>query len=461
MGIFKFVSIIVLNFNGEKVIGKCLDALLNQTYPNFEIIIVDNNSYDRSLEIISDYLEIGNISVVKSKKNLGVAGGRNLGLLYAKGEIIAFIDNDGYAHKNWLAEAVKTLESDEKIGAVASVVFFSHKRIILNGAGGTLNFQGYGGDLCFNMPYEFAQIPKEVLYPMGCGMVVRKNVMDMIGPLDPTPLKWYDDAELGIRIWKSGFKVVVSPYAWVDHAFGYSDQFLKSKVYMCERARIRTILKYYSALQLFLWIPRELWYSLRYFLKSPSCWGIPLKSWLWNIYHLGSALKWRWKFISKRNSFWHLLHQSWGTFPPPTPNNQAFIPNFKSLGKDLILDGHSDLHYLNFGWYYPERDGAISYRWTEAQASAFLKISSEIHSMFIKLRAPQSKEQKIKVIFRRLGEINPESEVFVLANSDWQEKKYEVRLGEGFYELIISPETVVKGRCRRLLGVAVSYMRFI
>ena len=77
-------------------------------------------------------------------------GGRNLGLLHAKGDVVAFIDNDAYASRTWLAEAVGTLHSDPSIGAVASLVFFDKHKIILNGAGGTLNYQGYGGDLCFN-----------------------------------------------------------------------------------------------------------------------------------------------------------------------------------------------------------------------------------------------------------------------------------------------------------------------
>src|SRR5580704_11941942 len=105
------VSVIVLNHNGEAIVGKCLDHLLAQTFDDFEILVVDNDSRDRSLAVIEPYLGSGRLSVIRSRRNLGVAGGRNLGVKHAQGAIVAFIDNDGYADKDWLAEAVKTMAS--------------------------------------------------------------------------------------------------------------------------------------------------------------------------------------------------------------------------------------------------------------------------------------------------------------------------------------------------------------
>src|SRR5579883_2769042 len=190
----KLVSIIVVNYNGKAVVARCLDCLLAQNYPNFEIIAVDNNSTDGSRAMLERYAAKG-VRVIRSATNSGGPGGRNLALPYAGGEILAFIDNDGYADRNWLSAAVGTLESDERIGAVASAVFFARRRTILNGCGGTINWQGYGGDLWFHAPYEFADIPREVLFPMACGAVVRADVFARMGQFDPLPLKWYEDVE--------------------------------------------------------------------------------------------------------------------------------------------------------------------------------------------------------------------------------------------------------------------------
>ena len=85
-------SVIVLNFNGADIIGRCLDHLLVQTYPNVQLIVVDNASSDGSREILERYAATHGVRVVYSAENLGCAGGRNAGLQVAEGEVIAFMD---------------------------------------------------------------------------------------------------------------------------------------------------------------------------------------------------------------------------------------------------------------------------------------------------------------------------------------------------------------------------------
>lgn len=451
------VSVIVLNFNGQEIIGKCLNHLLAQTYPEFEIIVVDNNSRDGSLGILQEYLGTGKLSVVQSKRNIGVPGGRNLAVLYARGDVIAFIDNDGYADKNWLTEAVRTLGLDPGIGAVASVVFFSRRKIILNGAGGTMNLQGHGGDLCFNAPYEFAELPDEVLYPMGCGMVVRRNVLEKIGPLDRRLFNYYDDVELGIRIWRSGFRVVVAPNAWIDYDCSYSDRFLKNKVYLCERNRIRTVLKYYPARRLLAWFWRE-WYFLRY-VKSPALFSIPCRAWAWNLFHLPSALGWRYRFSSRRGSFEHLLQPSCA-FPPPVPNNELWRPDLRRARERLIVGGADEHYQLNFGWYWVECRDSIRYRWTEAHASAVFRLSRPARSMSIRLRGPES-GCRATISVRRLGDIDAAASIRIDdVPTSWQQRSYLCELGPGTYELLLSAERTFRDLSGRILGVAVASIEF-
>jgi GT2 family glycosyltransferase len=453
----ELVSVIVLNFNGENIIGQCLDHLLAQTYPEFEIIVVDNASSDGSLAILEGYLTSGKVSVVRSGKNLGVPGGRNLGLLYAQGEVVAFMDNDGYASPTWVENALRALESDDRIGAVASLVFFNKKKIILNGAGGTINLRGYGGDLCFNTPYEFAKLPHEVLYPMGCGMVIRKSVMDKIGPLDAALFNYFDDVELGIRVWKSGFRVLLAPDAWVNHDFSYSDRLPRNKVYLCERNRIRTVLKYYPARRLASWCLRE-WRLFRD-LRSQELRKLPFQVWAWNVWHLGSALKWRFRFRFERHPFWHLLHPSWSPFPPPAPNNQAYRPDPSQAGSQLILDGTTDSVQLNFGWHCLERDGPITYRWTEAHASAFVRFKSAVRSVGVNIRTSRP-GQRPTLALRRLGERDPALTIPLDDRPLWQERIYPSPLGSGAYELLLSVNDTFTDASCRTLGVAVSSIRF-
>lgn len=107
-----YISIIVPCYNESKYIDKCLESLVNQNYPKdkFEIIVVDNNSKDDTLEIARTYP----ITCLELKKgNVGAV--RNLGAKHANGNILAFIDGDCIAPENWLQSASKLLNNQENI----------------------------------------------------------------------------------------------------------------------------------------------------------------------------------------------------------------------------------------------------------------------------------------------------------------------------------------------------------
>lgn len=90
----KFVSIIVPVYNGQTHIGKCIASLLNQTYINIEIIVVNDGSTDKTKEIISEWAAKHKRVVVINKENEGVSVARNIGLKVAKGDYILFVDSD-------------------------------------------------------------------------------------------------------------------------------------------------------------------------------------------------------------------------------------------------------------------------------------------------------------------------------------------------------------------------------
>ena len=120
---FPFCSIIILNYFGEKVIDKTINSVLNINYPknNYEIIIVDNNSQDKSQAILKKIAKkYKNIKLIFSDKNLGFAGGNNLGIKKTKGKYVVLLNNDCVVDKNWLIELVKIAEKNEKIFAIGS-----------------------------------------------------------------------------------------------------------------------------------------------------------------------------------------------------------------------------------------------------------------------------------------------------------------------------------------------------
>lgn len=125
-----YCSIIVLNYQGEKVIKRCIDSLLEINYPKdkYEIIIVDNNSSDKSKSIIRRLTKrSNNIRTIFLNKNLGFSRGNNNGVKQSRGKYVILLNNDCIVEKDWLKGLVEIAEKDKKIFAVNSRILLFPK----------------------------------------------------------------------------------------------------------------------------------------------------------------------------------------------------------------------------------------------------------------------------------------------------------------------------------------------
>ena len=96
------ISVIIVNYNGKRWLKKCFDSLLSQTYRNFEIIFVDNNSSDDSIKFLENNYKDTRIKIIRSKENLGFAGGNNIGIKKSEGEYMLLLNNDVWVEPNFL-----------------------------------------------------------------------------------------------------------------------------------------------------------------------------------------------------------------------------------------------------------------------------------------------------------------------------------------------------------------------
>lgn len=97
------ISIVVAVYNAEKTLKKCVDSLLNQTYNNIEIILVNDCSKDNSLDICNEYSKVNdNVKVISNERNSGVSNTRNNGIDNSTGEYICFVDSDDYVESNYI-----------------------------------------------------------------------------------------------------------------------------------------------------------------------------------------------------------------------------------------------------------------------------------------------------------------------------------------------------------------------
>jgi len=121
------VSIVIPAYNEEKYIGKCIESLLGQSYRNFEIIIVDDGSTDRTVEIVKKLASKNKKIRLISQNHGGPGRARNLGVKNAKGEIIVLVDADMEFDKNYIANLIKPIVAGEAIGTYHTKEYVANK----------------------------------------------------------------------------------------------------------------------------------------------------------------------------------------------------------------------------------------------------------------------------------------------------------------------------------------------
>ena len=109
------VSIIIPVFNGEKYIEECIKSIINQTYKNLEIIIVNDGSTDKSIEIVNKYKEVDDRIKIINKENQGVSIARNIGMENATSEWIMFVDSDDTLEKDAVENFARKIDKDADI----------------------------------------------------------------------------------------------------------------------------------------------------------------------------------------------------------------------------------------------------------------------------------------------------------------------------------------------------------
>lgn len=110
----KRISIVIPAFNGAKHIERCLDSIVNQSYKNMEIIVIDDLSTDTTIEIVERYMkEYEEIVLIKNNHNIGCGDTRNFGISIATGEYMTFIDCDDWIDSDYLLRAIESMERNK------------------------------------------------------------------------------------------------------------------------------------------------------------------------------------------------------------------------------------------------------------------------------------------------------------------------------------------------------------
>jgi GT2 family glycosyltransferase len=240
------VSIIVVNWNGRAHLGECLNSLHNQTFLDFEIIVVDNGSTDGSVEYVESHFA-GFARILRNSENTGFSKGNNQGIKVARGEYIALLNNDAQADRHWLTELVRVAEADCRIGMLASKIYLQGGRKIIDNVGHLIYRDGLnrGRGRLEEDRGQFDKI-EEVLFPSGCAALYRREMLEEIGLFDEDFFAYGDDTDLGLRGRLAGWKCLYVPQAVVSHRYSQSSSpYSPLKAFFVERNRVWIAVKYF------------------------------------------------------------------------------------------------------------------------------------------------------------------------------------------------------------------------
>lgn len=210
------ISVIIPNWNGVKHLPTCLDALLSQSYPDLEVMVVDNASSDESVDLIRE--RYPQVVLLELEENLGLTGAINRAVEQARGKIIAPLNNDTQVAPDWAEALVKALQDHSDAGLAASKMLLFDKRDTLHSAGDDYGIDG----IPINRGVwekDQGQFDRDVYIWGGCGGAVayRRDMLDDIGLFDEDLFMYCEDVDLNWRAQLAGYKCVFAPRAVVYH----------------------------------------------------------------------------------------------------------------------------------------------------------------------------------------------------------------------------------------------------
>ncbi|MHB8545732.1 MAG: glycosyltransferase family 2 protein [Nitrosotalea sp.] len=237
------ITYIVVCFNSEKYITKCIDSILNQSHLNYDIIVIDNNSSDNTLSILQD-LSIRNkkITVILNDENLGYANAITFAITKTNSEFLAILNADTYLHINWADVLLKKFHSDEQIMSLSGTILFPDGTI--QSTGGIMDKYGAviqrGSKICHDRKIND---DTEFFYNDGSSFMVRSKIFQEV-QFDPKLFLYYEDVDISWKIRMLSYKVEFVSEAISYHHLGHSFEDMsickfyhiaKNRIYVCQK----------------------------------------------------------------------------------------------------------------------------------------------------------------------------------------------------------------------------------
>jgi N-acetylglucosaminyl-diphospho-decaprenol L-rhamnosyltransferase len=266
-------TVIVVNFNGGAFVLECLESLSQQKTPGIdvEVIVVDNASTDGSDGEIA--LFHPDVRIIRSPKNVGFAGGVNLGIANSTGDAIVLINNDAVAAPGFISAIVAPLREagNERVAAVTARILLSGRFVpapgsptayvsasgqrwervarnatpgsgiaLINSTGNQVSRSGNGRDRSWLDTTEEESSPVEVFGFSGGGSAIRRSALEKVGLFDERLFMYYEDTDLAWRLRRAGWTVQYAQGATVWHRHAASSG-IRSPFFLRHNVRNRIL----------------------------------------------------------------------------------------------------------------------------------------------------------------------------------------------------------------------------
>jgi GT2 family glycosyltransferase len=210
------LTVVIPNWNGKRFLKTCLGSLREQTFDDFETVLVDNGSTDDSVAFVNE--NFPEVRIVHLQENRGFAAAANAGIQASDSEYVVLLNNDTEARHGWLAALVEAAGTNSEAGSFASKLVDFHDRRFLDGAGDALRLGG--------LPYRLGHgerdrgqfdAPSQVFGACAAAAMYRRNMLNEIGGFDEDFFSYCEDGDLSFRAQLAGYRCLYVPDAVVYH----------------------------------------------------------------------------------------------------------------------------------------------------------------------------------------------------------------------------------------------------
>jgi N-acetylglucosaminyl-diphospho-decaprenol L-rhamnosyltransferase len=245
------VATVVVSHNSAAHLPALLSAMLDQTGPGDELIVVDNLSCDGSAAVARAAGD--RVTVIETGANLGFGGGCHVGADATDAPLLFFLNPDSVPEPGCLDRLRNAAAAHPTWGAWQAVVLMDGGDRI-NTDGGIVHFTGIGwAGHCGEPVSSLRRAPSTAGFPSGAALMIRRELWTALGGFEADYFLYCEDLDLGLRLWLAGHEVGVVPDAHVVHSYDFDKG--AAKWFYLERNRLRTVLSVYPPTLLALLTP--------------------------------------------------------------------------------------------------------------------------------------------------------------------------------------------------------------